>query len=56
MPIRKDKNTRRNHLTKCASPSCAKESEHSASRIQKGSQLICPHCGKLFQSTLQFVR
>ncbi|MFV5927362.1 YnfU family zinc-binding protein [Klebsiella aerogenes] len=50
MPIRKNQNARRNHLVKCACPSCAKESEHSFMRVQKGSMLICPDCNKLFQT------
>ncbi|WP_312946390.1 YnfU family zinc-binding protein [Superficieibacter sp.] len=48
MPGRKDSKARRNHLVKCSCPDCAQLSEHSFTRVQKGAQLMCPHCNKLF--------
>lgn len=49
MSERKDAKTRRNYLVKCSCPNCSQDSEHSFSRVQKGAQLICPYCHKLFQ-------
>ncbi|MGK9175208.1 YnfU family zinc-binding protein [Yokenella regensburgei] len=54
MSGRKDALTRRNHLVKCPCPNCAKDSEHSFSRVQKGAQLVCPYCNKLFKSAPRF--
>ncbi|EOZ9391174.1 MULTISPECIES: YnfU family zinc-binding protein [Enterobacter] len=53
MPMSGRKNTlaRRNYLVKCPCPNCSKDSEHSFSRVQKGAQLVCPHCSTLFKST-----
>ncbi|WP_220138899.1 MULTISPECIES: YnfU family zinc-binding protein [unclassified Klebsiella] len=51
MSERKDSKTRRNYLVKCNCPNCSQDSEHSFSRVQKGAQLICPYCHKLFQSS-----
>ncbi|EOT5501735.1 YnfU family zinc-binding protein [Citrobacter koseri] len=50
MSGRRDTKNRRNHLVKCPCPACSKDSEHSFTRIQKGTQLICPYCSTLFQS------
>ncbi|AUP76754.1 hypothetical protein CWS02_15495 [Enterobacter sp. EA-1] len=38
----------RNYLIKCTCPHCSKQSEHSFTRVQKGSALMCPHCSKIF--------
>ncbi|MEQ6279852.1 YnfU family zinc-binding protein [Kluyvera cryocrescens] len=56
MPMSGRKNTqsRRNHLVKCSCPNCSKDSEHSFSRVQKGSQLVCPYCSTLFKSAQRF--
>ncbi|HFF8547472.1 TPA: YnfU family zinc-binding protein [Kluyvera cryocrescens] len=56
MPMSGRKNTKspRNHLVKCACPNCSKDSEHSFSRVQKGSQLVCPYCSTLFKSAQRF--
>ncbi|MEE9684420.1 YnfU family zinc-binding protein [Lelliottia amnigena] len=53
MPMsgRKNSQTRRNYLVKCPCPNCSKDSEHSFSRVQKGSQLVCPFCSTLFKSS-----
>ncbi|MGN2425081.1 YnfU family zinc-binding protein [Klebsiella electrica] len=51
MSDRKDSKNRRNYLVKCTCPHCSQDSEHSFSRVQKGSRLICPYCHKLFQTT-----
>jgi aspartate carbamoyltransferase regulatory subunit len=51
MSDRKDAKSRRNYLVKCTCPNCSQDSEHSFSRVQKGAQLICPYCHKLFQTT-----
>lgn len=51
MSERKDAKTRRNYLVKGSCPNCSQDSEHSFSRVQKGAQLICPYCHKLFQSS-----
>lgn len=51
MSGRKNTQASRNHLVKCPCPNCAKESEHSFSRVQKGAQLACPYCSNLFKST-----
>ncbi|MCE1430032.1 YnfU family zinc-binding protein [Enterobacter cloacae complex sp.6700816] len=48
---RKNSQFRRNYLVKCSCPNCAKESEHSFTRIQKGAQLVCPYCSALFKSS-----
>lgn len=50
MSTRKKTQTNRNYLVKCTCPSCSKDSEHSFSRVQKGSQLVCPFCSTLFKS------
>ncbi|PZR29442.1 MAG: hypothetical protein DI538_23990 [Azospira oryzae] len=50
MSERKDSRSRRNYLVKCTCPNCTQQSEHSFSRVQKGSLLICPHCNKVFQT------
>ncbi|WP_327062226.1 YnfU family zinc-binding protein [Kosakonia radicincitans] len=49
MPQRKDSKNNRNFLTKCTCPHCAMQSEHSFTRVQKGSALMCPHCSKIFK-------
>ncbi|TKV21837.1 hypothetical protein FDX01_05835 [Citrobacter sp. wls613] len=49
-PLVKKIQTNRNYLVKCTCPSCSKDSEHSFSRVQKGSQLVCPFCSTLFKS------
>ena len=54
MSGRKNAQARRNHLVKCQCPGCSKDSEHSFSRVQKGSQLVCPYCNMLFKSTQGF--
>ncbi|MDU4349049.1 MAG: YnfU family zinc-binding protein [Klebsiella michiganensis] len=41
----------RNDLLIRTFPNCSQDSEHSFSRVQKGAQLICPYCHKLFQSS-----
>ncbi|PCQ74128.1 YnfU family zinc-binding protein [Enterobacter hormaechei] len=51
MSGRKNSQLRRNYLVKCSCPNCAKESEHSFTRIQKGAQLVCPYCSALFKSS-----
>ncbi|WP_264971587.1 YnfU family zinc-binding protein [Klebsiella variicola] len=38
----------RNYLIKCTCPNCINQSEHSYTRVQKGSALMCPHCSKIF--------
>ncbi|WP_312690961.1 YnfU family zinc-binding protein [Kosakonia sp.] len=48
MPQRKDSKNNRNYLTQCTCPHCAKQSEHSFTRVQKGAALMCPHCSKIF--------
>lgn len=42
MSGRKNSQLRRNYLVKCSCPNCAKESEHSFTRIQKGPNLSVP--------------
>ncbi|WP_439411834.1 YnfU family zinc-binding protein [Enterobacter ludwigii] len=56
MPMSGRKNTqfRRNYLVKCPCPNCSKDSEHSFSRVQKGAQLVCPHCSTLFKTAQKF--
>lgn len=49
MSGRKNTQARRNHLVKHPCPNCAKEAEHSHSRVQKGALLVCPHCSTLFK-------
>ncbi|WP_426719657.1 YnfU family zinc-binding protein [Enterobacter cloacae complex sp. 285F6] len=49
--VTKNSQLRRNYLVKCSCPNCAKESEHSFTRIQKGAQLVCPYCSALFKSS-----
>ncbi|WP_312480704.1 YnfU family zinc-binding protein [Kosakonia cowanii] len=51
MPVsgRKNPKNYRNYLVKCPRPNCSKDSEHSFSRVQKGSQLACPFCTTLFK-------
>ncbi|MGX5026327.1 YnfU family zinc-binding protein [Enterobacter asburiae] len=49
MSGRKNAQLRRNYLVKCPCPNCAKDSEHSYNRVQKGSQLVCPYCSALFK-------
>ncbi|XTZ36824.1 YnfU family zinc-binding protein [Salmonella enterica] len=49
MSERKDSKNRRNYLVQCACPNCSQKSEHSFSRVQKGSNLMCPYCSKIFQ-------
>ena len=51
MSVRKKTQTHRNYLVKCTCPGCAKDSEHSFTRVQKGSQLVCPSCNTLFKSS-----
>lgn len=51
MSDRKDGKTRRNFLIKCPCPNCSKDSEHSYSRVQKGSLLVCPYCSTMFKSS-----
>lgn len=48
MSQRKDSKGHRNYLVKCNCPHCSQSSEHSYSRVQKGSALMCPHCSKIF--------
>lgn len=48
MPQRKDSKNNRNYLVKCTCPHCTSQSEHSYTRVQKGSALMCPHCSKIF--------
>lgn len=50
MSGRKNTQFRRNYLVKCPCPNCSKDSEHSFSRVQKGAQLVCPHCSTLFKT------
>ncbi|MCF6949655.1 YnfU family zinc-binding protein [Klebsiella pneumoniae] len=38
----------RNDLLIRTFPSCTNQSEHSYTRVQKGSALMCPHCSKIF--------
>ncbi|WP_074184080.1 YnfU family zinc-binding protein [Klebsiella pneumoniae] len=45
---RKNSKNNRNYLIKCTCPSCTNQSEHSYTRVQKGSALMCPHCSKIF--------
>jgi len=49
MTERKNVKKARNYLVTSQCPKCEKNSEHSFSRVQKGSTLICPHCNQLFQ-------
>lgn len=49
MTERKNVKKARNYLVTCQCPKCEKNSEHSLTRVQKGSTLICPHCNQLFQ-------
>lgn len=49
MTVRTKKQTNRNYLVKCPCPNCSKDSEHSYSRVQKGSPLVCPFCSTLFK-------
>lgn len=50
MSDRKDGKARRNFLIKCPCPNCSKDSEHSYTRVQKGSLLVCPYCSTMFKS------
>ncbi|MFN1131605.1 MULTISPECIES: YnfU family zinc-binding protein [Lelliottia] len=50
MSDRKDGKARRNFLIKCPCPNCTKDSEHSYTRVQKGSLLVCPYCSTMFKS------
>ncbi|MDE4726893.1 YnfU family zinc-binding protein [Klebsiella pneumoniae] len=46
--ICKNSKNNRNYLIKCTCPNCINQSEHSYTRVQKGSALMCPHCSKIF--------
>ncbi|HHC4648987.1 YnfU family zinc-binding protein [Klebsiella pneumoniae] len=48
MQQRKNSKNSRNYLIKCTCPNCINQSEHSYTRVQKGSALMCPHCSKIF--------
>lgn len=48
MQQRKNSKNNRNYLIKCTCPNCINQSEHSYTRVQKGSALMCPHCSKIF--------
>lgn len=56
MSGRKNTQFRRNYLVKCPCPNCSKDSEHSFSRVQKGAQLVCPHCSTLFQNRSKILK
>ena len=49
MSEQKNAKKTRNYLVTNQCPKCAKNSEHSFSRVQKGAMLMCPHCSQLFQ-------
>ncbi|EPH1839681.1 MULTISPECIES: YnfU family zinc-binding protein [Klebsiella] len=48
MQQRKNSKNNRNYLIKCTCPDCTSQSEHSYTRVQKGSALMCPYCSKIF--------
>lgn len=48
MQQRKNSKNNRNYLIKCTCTNCINQSEHSYTRVQKGSALMCPHCSKIF--------
>ncbi|HGF0147538.1 MULTISPECIES: YnfU family zinc-binding protein [Klebsiella] len=48
MQQRNNSKNNRNYLIKCTCPNCTNQSEHSHTRVQKGSALMCPHCSKIF--------